>query len=159
MAKVLPVDIMNAEFRQAWRGYARAQVDDFLAQAAEAYADTVRELAAARERAAELERRLARYQESEETLQRALTVAEKAADEVRSNAHREAEVIVREAQAEGRRLAEAARAQVAEAARQVQLLREQRDRFEAELRGLLHTFTELLDRHATREALPAETGE
>jgi len=155
----MPVDVMNVEFGKAWRGYAAKEVDNFLAQVADAYADALRETAQARERAAELEKRVARYHESEETLQRALTLAEKAADEVRHNAHHEAEVILREAEAEGRRLAETARAQVAGAAREVQALREQRDRFEAEMRGLMQTFTELLDRRRTDEvAAPAPHG-
>lgn len=159
MAKVTPVDIMNVEFRQAWRGYAPKEVDDFLAQVADAYSDAAREASKLREQVADLERRLAHYQESEGTLQRALTLAEKTSDEIRHAARGEAEVIVGESRAEGRRLAEAAREQVAEAAREVQVLREQRDRFEAELRGLLQTFSELLDRNreaAASRAVPAE---
>ena len=87
-----------------------------------------------------------RIRKIESTMANALTLAQKSADELKVNAHREAEMILREAEQARVRL-------TVEAQRKAEKLRAEtcgiqaiRDRFSAEFRAMLSAYQELLER-------------
>lgn len=142
--EIMPIDIVNQKFRQGLRGYAQAEVDDFLGAVADAYGKALEELERLRQQLEMGERELSQYREAEETIKSALVLAEKTAEEKRSQAQEQASLVVREAEQQAREMVASARREAEEVARETQELRRERARFEAEFRALLETYLHLL---------------
>lgn len=91
-------DIKNKQFDSKMRGYDRSEVDDFLKSVSEsitALTDQNRQLAEEKQTAKE---QLRYFTEMKDSLNKSILVAQEAADKVKTNAKREAEIMVREAQ-------------------------------------------------------------
>lgn len=122
-----PLDIRRQEFRKSLRGYEPTGVEDFRVRVADELERVIREKSVLEERLAALTEQVRAYRERERAMNEALVAAQQLRADTRAAAEREAQVIVREAEAEGRRLLEEARAaevavrqQAAEAERQYQ---------------------------------------
>jgi len=83
-------------------GYERKSTDQLLADIASSFEDVWRERADLRDEIEELESELARQKELEQTLRNTLVSAERMADDLRTQARREADVIIAEARAVAR---------------------------------------------------------
>jgi len=149
---VMPIDIVNQKFRQGLRGYAQAEVDDFLGKVADAYGKALEQNERLRQELEAAGRALGQYRNAEDTIKNALVLAEKTAEQARGRAQEQASLLVREAEHQARELAAAARRELDEIAREVQDLRRERSRFEAEFRALLETYLYLL---SSRSGQPA----
>ena len=107
-----PVEIRHQELRRAFpRGYRRADVDRLLNEIADSFEDVWRERADLADRLDELEADAAKHRELETLLRSTLVSAERAAQEMKTQARRESDLIVQEAHAEGRRVAREALAE------------------------------------------------
>jgi DivIVA domain-containing protein len=118
MIDLTPLDVRKkkGDFRRAMRGYEPALVDDFLDLVAERLEELVRENVTLRERAQQANDSLSAFKNRETALNEALVSAQQLREEMRTQATREAELVIREARAEGERLvAEAKREAVATA--------------------------------------------
>lgn len=122
-----PLDIRRQEFRKSLRGYEPTGVEDFRVRVADELERVIREKSVLEERLVALTEQVRAYRERERAMNEALVAAQQLRADTRAAAEREAQVIVREAEAEGRRLLEEARAaevavrqQAAEAERQYQ---------------------------------------
>lgn len=147
--RLTPVDILNLHFRRGVRGYAVAEVDDFVRRVAADMEAALAENAAQRDRIAALEREIAQFRSLETTMRDALVMAQKAADETRAAAHAQAEAQMQEAQARARDMDSRLQARVAELTGQMESLRRERRRFAREMRAQLsaqlHWLTEELE--------------
>jgi cell division initiation protein len=83
-------------------GYRRSAVDQLLNEVAASFEDVWRERADLADRLESVEADLARYREQEALLRRTLVSAERASQELRERAQREADVILSEAHAKAR---------------------------------------------------------
>src|SRR6478735_12736693 len=100
-----PVEIRHVELRRAWlRGYRRKPIDELLEEIADSFEEVWRERADLSDRLEDLEAEAAKHRELEALLRSTLVSAERAAQDMKEQARREADVIVQEASAEGRRL-------------------------------------------------------
>lgn len=122
-----PLDIRKQEFRKTLRGYEPMGVEDFRLRVADELERVIREKSVLEERLAALTEQLQVFRERERAMNEALVAAQQLRQETRAAAEREAQVIVREAEAEARRLLDearsaegAVRARMAEAERQFQ---------------------------------------
>lgn len=107
-----PVEIRHLELPRAWLGgYRRSLVDQLLSEIADSFEDVWRERADLVDRLDELEAQLQKHRELESLLRSTLVSAERAARDMKDQARRESDLIVREAHAEGRRMARAASAE------------------------------------------------
>ena len=97
--RLTPVDILNMRFRRRWRGYAIAEVDEFVRKAASEMEKVLADNATMKERVGAIERELAQYRALEATMKDALILAQKAADETRAAAHAQAEAKYHETEA------------------------------------------------------------
>ena len=142
-----PLDVRKQEFRKTLRGYDPLHVDDFRARVADALERAIRERSILEERLAALTEQLRVFREREKAMNEALVAAQQLRQETRAAAEREGQVIVREAQAEAKRVLDEARAaetgvqaRMAETERQFQQyiggFRALLDRQLAELRAL-----------------------
>jgi len=99
-----PVEVRHLELRRGLLGYRRSHVHRTIEEIADSFEDVWRERSELTERVHDLEGEVARHVELETLLRSTLVSAERAAQDMKEHARREADVIVQEAGAEGRRL-------------------------------------------------------
>ena len=105
MIDLTPLDVRNkrTDFKKALRGYDPVEVDVFLEMVAERLEAVVRENIQLRERAELLQQQVTSSSGREQAVQEALVTAQELREDIRSQAQREAELVLQEAQAEARR--------------------------------------------------------
>jgi len=147
-----PLDVRKQEFRRTLRGYEPVGVDDFRIRVADELERVLRERSVLEERVSALTEQLRVFRERERAMNEALVAAQQLRQETRATAEREAQVILREAEAEARRIRDAAQAAEAEARDRVADVERQ---YQAYLAG----YRALLDRQAAElKALEAQRG-
>ena len=99
-----PVEVRHLTLRRGLFGYRRSDVHREIEEVADSFEAVWRERAELAERVHGLEGEVARHVELETLLRSTLVSAERAAQDMKEQARREADVIVHEASAEGRRL-------------------------------------------------------
>src|SRR5690606_1096778 len=93
-----PLDIHNKEFSRRIRGYDEDEVNEFLDQVIKDYEAIIRENKELQENVATLKEKLDHFANIEETLSKTIIVAQEAADELKSNSKKEAQLILKEAE-------------------------------------------------------------
>jgi cell division initiation protein len=106
-----PVEIRHVELGRRPFGYDRRVTDDLLSDIVTSFEQVWRERADLRDKMEELETELSRQKEIEGTLRNTLLSAERMADDVRTQARREAGVIISEARATARDIVSGAEAE------------------------------------------------
>jgi DivIVA domain-containing protein len=107
-----PLDVRRYDFGRALRGYNPARVDQFRDQVAEELERLTRINQDLDSKARSFHEQLRAFRERDKALNDALVSAQQLRGEVREQADREAALIIREAQAEGERIIEGAKADV-----------------------------------------------
>lgn len=140
--KVAPLDLRQPRFRSVLRGFDRAEVVAFMAEAADDYEQALREIDRQRQELARMEALLSEHRDREANPRNTLLTAQKVADEVRENAKQEARVIVREAQGRADLLLQKSQGRLEELERAINELRLKRGdvetSLEASIAGLQH---------------------
>jgi cell division initiation protein len=106
-----PVEIRHVSLGRKPLGYDRTATDELLENVAASFEDVWRERADLRDELEELESELARQKELEQALRNTLLSAERMADDMRTQARREADVIVAEARSAARDIVSGAEAE------------------------------------------------
>lgn len=132
-----PLDIHQKEFKKTFRGYSEEEVDAFLDEVVRDFEALLKESAGLREECRRLQAELDRYRQLEETLNRALIVAQETAEEVKANARREGEIIIREAREKAEGLLADAMARVKQAGQHLEALQREAYLFRVRMRSLL----------------------
>ena len=133
-----PVEIRHIQLRRAWlRGYRRKPVDQLFEEIADSFEDVWRERADLRDELEELESELACQKELEQALRNTLLSAERMADDMRSQARREADVIVAEARAAARDIASGAESERERIRTEIRRLQEVETGVRADYRAFL----------------------
>ncbi|WP_352419940.1 DivIVA domain-containing protein [Proteiniborus sp.] len=107
-----PLDIQNKEFKRGVRGYKEAEVDAFLDEIMMDYENVYKENIELKDKIAMLDDQLKHYNRIEETLQNTLVVAQSTAEEVKINARKNSELIIKEAEDNSKKLIDEARNEV-----------------------------------------------
>lgn len=139
------LDVRYQEFKRSLRGYAVEEVRAYLAQLADFVSGLVEEKQRLEQQLAELEETLQRYRQNEEELKRAVVAAERIARDVKQQAQREAELIVKEAQALKEQTLREAVEHVKGVQRDLDVLRRERDLFKEQFRALLEGYLKSLE--------------
>ena len=145
-----PLDIQNQEFRKAFRGYNEAEVDEFLEQVLHDYEELYRTNIDLRETTERLKSQIQYFQNLENTLHNTLVVAQEAAEEVKVNARKEADLLRKEAEVESRRNIDEANAQLQRIQTECDELRAQGQLFRSRMRMLAQSQLDLLEEKETR---------
>jgi len=132
-----PLDVRKQEFRKSLRGYEPMGVEDFRVRVADELERILREKSVLEERVAALGEQLRAYRDRERAMNEALVAAQQLREATHTAAQREAQVVVREAEAEGRRILDAARAAKAEVERQAAEVQRQYQQYVGGFRALL----------------------
>lgn len=101
-----PLEIQKKEFSKSMRGYNKEEVDEFLEKLTENYEKIYKENKDLRERIKLLEESIQNYKEIENTLKNTLVLAEQTAEEVKANARKEREIILKQASIEADKIIE-----------------------------------------------------
>lgn len=96
--ELTPRTIHEKQFRESFRGYKQAEVDDFLDRVAEALDRVQRENEQLHERIRELDQQMAASREAEEMLKKTLVTAQHAAEEAIAKAKAKAAELISEAE-------------------------------------------------------------
>lgn len=145
--KLTPIDVQQQQFRAGFRGYERREVHGFLDLVASQMGELSRENNELRSELRRLQRELDDHRHREETLREAMLTAQRAIDEIRDNAKKEAQLVVTDAEVRAEKLLHAAHARTTKIIDQVNELKRQRIRAMEELRSILSTHQKLLDGH------------
>lgn len=97
-----PVETRHLSFGRRLFGYRRASVDAALTDVADSFEDVWRDRADLADKVEHLEAEIVRYKELEALLRATLISAERAGQELKEQARREAELVLSEAHAEAR---------------------------------------------------------
>ena len=136
--RLTPLDIRKQPFQKAMMGgFDRDQVNSFLEQVASEYEQLIRQNDEYAGTLRSLEEQLEHYRKIEKVLNDTLITAQKATDDARLNAQKEAELIIREAQLRAEKYEEKSRQNVATLESEIISLRTQRDSFLTRLRSML----------------------
>ena len=139
MIDLTPLDVRKkkGDFRRALRGYEPELVDGFLDIAADRMEELVRENAMLRERNMQLSDQLSGYRARENAMNEALVSAQQLREEVRTQASRDAELVLREARGEAERIVAGARQTAVAAAESLRRIQGQRARFLRSFRAMV----------------------
>ncbi len=96
--KLSPLDIQHMEFPTGMGGYGKRQVREFLERVSQDLEDVLRENQQLRDEMKRRDEQISNLQGSEAELKRVVIAAERIANEIRENAKRESELIVKEAE-------------------------------------------------------------
>jgi len=152
MIDLTPLDVRKkaGDFKKVMRGYDPQEVDVFLELAAERMEALVRENLQFRERCDALQQQVASWSGREKAVQEALVTAQELRSEMKTQAQRQADLVLTEAQAEARRqLAEAEaeiRMRFRDAERKLEQARDALEDMEHRRGRFLKAFRQLLDR-------------
>ena len=149
--QLTPLEITQREFRRVLRGYDPEEVRHFVESVADEVESLLKDNAVRQERIAELEERVRALEGQEESLRNTLVTAQRMTEEIKANAKREADLIVREAEGKAQRLTAEAQARAADVQKEILELRRQRDLFAATLRSHIQAHLELLQGAARRD--------
>ncbi len=140
MDRIMPIDLERAKFRKSFRGYDATQVEEIIKGSAESLQTALVDIDALRVEVEAQRHQLDLTRLQENTLKDAILLAQKAADDTRSAAQRHAEAIIEEARqaALAERLAQ--QQQVSELRWELDQLKAQKERFEADFKAMLDRY-------------------
>jgi cell division initiation protein len=139
-----PLDIHNKEFGRRLRGYDEDEVNEFLDQVIKDYESLIRENKEMQNQLLGLQEKLNHFSNIEETLSKTIIIAQEAADEVKTNAKKEAQLIVKEAEKNADRIINEALSKSRKVALEVEELKKQASIYRARFRTLVEAQLELL---------------
>lgn len=123
-----PNDIQNILFKKSLLGFNRLQVDDVLEKIVEDLSDYIRENNKFREKLEDAQEKLGYYKGIETSLQNSLIIAQQTSEDIVTNAKKQAENILKEAELSSKHIIESAN-------QEILTVRFEYERFKRELEG------------------------
>lgn len=139
-----PLDIHNKEFGRRMRGYDEDEVNEFLDQIIKDYEALIRENKELLNEMSIVKEKIQHFSSIEETLSKTIIVAQEAADEVKSNAKKEAQLIVKEAEKNADRIINESLSKSRKIALEMEELKKQASIYRTRFRALLEAQLEML---------------
>ncbi len=144
---ITPLDIKKKSFSSQLRGFAKAEVTDFLQLVANEVEELRKERALLAERVQELSAQLAAYERTEKLLNETLLTAQKATNELREQAKAEAVTIIEQAKHEAERIRLEHETQLTRIREQIRELETKRENLLDEIGGIARTYLAMTERH------------
>lgn len=162
MIELSPLEVRKKkeDFQRSLRGYDRSEVDSFLDVVADRMEALVSERRQLKEKVATMEEQLSGFRERERALNEALLAAQELREEARTQADKDAELRIEQAEGRARDLIREAEEDVRELERELDRLRTRRARLLRSLRGTLERFEdELAAEEARLDGVSPSAGE
>jgi len=143
--KINPMEIQRQTFAMKLRGFDRDEVRTYLAFVAEEIAALQRERDSLDQELQSIKAVVEDYRHREMILKNTLLTAQRMSEEIRENARRHADGIVKESEIQADRLVELAQARARQIERDLLDLRVQRQSVRSEMRMFVERMTHLID--------------
>ncbi len=143
--RITPLDIQQMVFKASFRGYDKEEVNRFLEELAQTIESLNRDQAVQREKIVFLEQQLAELKRTEATLSSTLLSAQSLAEDVKRNAQREADLVIKEAELKAGELIRQAGVELTDTQRDLSSLQKQRLLMVERLRASLRMFERMLE--------------
>jgi cell division initiation protein len=154
--KITPLDIRRKEFKRSVRGYSDEEVDVFLDEVADEFERLFQENMELQDRAHRLEEQIAAHAQVRDALERTLVSAQLQAEEIRSNAHKETELILREAHHKAREIVDESYGDTQKLQQSLVQLKHLDEEFRFKFRSLLEGYLNLLSQEPIATTVGAE---
>jgi cell division initiation protein len=154
---ITPLDITQKSFKKTFRGLDAEEVAAFLALVANEFEGLVRELNTLREENRRKSDELVEHRGRERSLQETLVAAQRASEEIRESARKEAEITQADAELQAEKIVQGAHQRFLRIVDDINELKRQRVQFEAGLKSLAEGHLRLLEAFrepAREEAVP-----
>jgi cell division initiation protein len=143
--RITPLDIQQMVFKASFRGYDKEEVNRFLEELAQTVESLNRDHAIQQEKIVFLEQQLAELKRTEATLSSTLLSAQSLAEDVKRNAQREADLVIKEAELKAGELIRQAGVELTDTQRDLSSLQKQRLLMVERLRASLRMFERMLE--------------
>ncbi len=145
MERITPIDLEAARFPLVRKGYDTNAVDAMLKTAASELESVLRVVQELRQQH-EIERReLELFRAKESTLADVLILAQRAADDTRSAAHKEAELVITQAKQQAEDIRRSAKDEIGDLERKIEQRMQDKKTFEARFRSILTDYLRTLE--------------
>lgn len=159
--RITPLDIQQKQFPMKFRGFDVEEVFAFLEVIREEMEDLLRENAQLKENAQRAENQIKEYKDMETTLRETLMTAQQMVEDYKTNARKEAELIVKEAELKADSLLKEAQEKVIKIHEDIVDLKGIRRHFKEEVRRMVESHLKMLefDKEREEEQEGGSTGE
>ena len=142
---ITPLDITQKQFRKVFRGLDPEEVEAFLGLVAVELEDLLKDVTALREDNQRKAEEILEYRGRERALQETLVTAQRASEEIRDAARKEAEITIADAELQAEKIVQAAHTRFLRIVDDINELKRQRIQFETNVRTLVESHVKLLD--------------
>ena len=149
--RITPLDIQQKQFPMKFRGFDVEEVFAFLEVIREEMEDLLRENASLKENAQRTENQIKEYRDMETTLRETLLTAQQMVDDYKTNARKEAELIVKEAELKADTLIMEAQEKVIKIHEDIVDLKGIRTHFKEELKRMIESHLKMIEFDRERE--------
>jgi cell division initiation protein len=143
--KVSPLDLRQSRFRNAFRGFDRAEVMALLAEVADDYEHALREVDKLRQEVSKMEALLEQHREHERDLRNTLVTAQKLSEDIHANADAQARQIVRDAEGRSDLLLQKTQARLEDVQREIDGMRMKRREVENTIESTIQSLQGTLE--------------
>lgn len=148
-----PLDIHNKQFSRSFRGYNEEEVNEFLDQIIKDLELLIKEKKKVEEENEELREKLSHFSNIEESLSKSILVAQETAEEVKANAKKEAQLIVKEAEKNADRIINDALAKARKISIEIDELKRRAATYQSRFRSLVEAQLEMLENNSDWDVL------
>ncbi len=142
---ITPLDITQKQFRRTFRGLDPEEVEAFLGLVAVEFEALVKDVMALREDNQRKAEEIGEHRSRERALQETLVAAQKASEEIRESARKEAEITVSDAELQAEKIVQAAHTRFLRIVDDINELKRQRLQFETNVRTLVESHVKLIE--------------
>ncbi|HEX7623968.1 MAG TPA: DivIVA domain-containing protein [Anaeromyxobacteraceae bacterium] len=143
--KITPLDITQKTFHRTFRGLDRQEVEAFLALVAGEVETLAKENQLLRDDVRHMDEEISELRSRERALQETMITAQKACQEIRESARKEAEITLAEAELQAEKIVQSAHQRYVRVVDDINEMKRQRVQFEVEVRSIAEGHLKLLD--------------
>ncbi|HLB03242.1 MAG TPA: DivIVA domain-containing protein [Nitrospiria bacterium] len=155
--KITPIDIQQVSFDVRFRGYNRKEVDNFLDLLAHDYEMLIKESQEIKEKTASLEIQVMELKKKEATLNSTLIAVQKVVDEMKQNAQKEVDLLIKEAELKAEEITQGAQVERLRLQSEIKDLQRQKVLFLEKIRSVLRAFEKTVELEE-KDLLPDRKG-
>ena len=149
--KLSPQDVINQEFKIKMKGFDKEEVKHFLIQVADILENEILEKEAIRKELDKKKENLNRLKKRDDVLRETLISAQKFSHDIKSNAEKESDIIIREAELKGEEIVNIALVRRKELREEIKSLQYKRREIEKEIVHMLDSLKELIESYRKEE--------
>lgn len=143
--RVAPLDIQQRRFKSGFRGFDKKEVASFLEIISNEMEELIVENNALREDVGRKEGTIIECREREKNINEAIIATQRIIEDMKSNARKEAELIIADAEIQSGKIVEAGNQKLADIQNEIFDLKKQKLQFDSALRSLIETHLQMLD--------------